>query len=67
MEKEKRYQRLRLGEMKKFNRDNKTTYQRSERESGYQMTSSLPILSNHHRHDPWVIWLRNKILFKELD
>jgi hypothetical protein len=64
MKKEKGYEKLRLGVMKKLNQGSQSI-QGSNRK--YEARMSLPILGNHHRYDPWVMELENKMAIREFD
>lgn len=65
MKKEKRYDKIRLGALKKLSQ-NYDLEKRSDRGYWRYSLGAIPIIESHHRHDPWVIWLREKLEFGEI-
>ena len=65
MKEEKRYNKIRLGALKKLNNN----YEKEKKNSqGYEQyfDAAMPIMSGRHKFDPWVIWLGEKIKIRNI-
>ena len=64
MKEEKRYMRMRIGRLKKMSREGKE----KKTKQGYEKREEveMPIFRGHHRFDPFVMRLKEKIEIREL-
>lgn len=62
MENNKRYRGYRLRALKRLSQN--YDRERSRRQGNEEwIFGGMPIIEGHHKFDPWVIWLRDKIDF----
>ena len=65
MREEKRYNKIRLGDLKKYHQ-NFELERKADQKYNDAVLVSMPIIAGHHKFDPWLMRLQDKFKFKDI-